>query len=147
MSARYVDLVFYYLIGNHQNSVLTVAGILVVYLHMSWRYKMKKDKITLARINSVLLCENFLFKIILIWYSLVITYNIWILCRRATGGGSTVKCPTHPNAFLVEDYRAGDMICPECGLVVGDRSVINIVGSCSFIIILQFFYYFVVLIV
>jgi len=43
--------------------------------------------------------------------------------RRATGGGSTVKCPTHPNAFLVEDYRAGDMICPECGLVVGDRVV------------------------
>lgn len=32
-------------------------------------------------------------------------------------------CPSHPNAPLVEDYRAGDMICPECGLVVGDRVV------------------------
>ncbi|XP_064616587.1 transcription initiation factor IIB-like [Liolophura sinensis] len=32
-------------------------------------------------------------------------------------------CPTHPDAALVEDYHAGDMICPECGLVVGDRVV------------------------
>lgn len=30
-----------------------------------------------------------------------------------------VQCPNHPDAILVEDYRAGDMICPECGLVVG----------------------------
>ncbi|KAL0603912.1 hypothetical protein AAY473_025910 [Plecturocebus cupreus] len=30
-----------------------------------------------------------------------------------------VTCPNHPDAILVEDYRAGDMICPECGLVVG----------------------------
>ena len=34
-------------------------------------------------------------------------------------------CPAHPDAPLVEDYHAGDMICPECGLVVGDRSVIS----------------------
>ncbi|CAD5231377.1 unnamed protein product [Bursaphelenchus xylophilus] len=32
-------------------------------------------------------------------------------------------CPNHPNAHLVEDHRAGDVICPECGLVVGDRLV------------------------
>ncbi|CAJ0939744.1 unnamed protein product, partial [Mesorhabditis belari] len=32
-------------------------------------------------------------------------------------------CPTHPNAHLIEDPRAGDVICPECGLVVGDRLV------------------------
>ena len=31
-----------------------------------------------------------------------------------------VQCPNHPDAILVEDYRAGDMICPECGLVVGE---------------------------
>ncbi|KAM4641362.1 transcription initiation factor IIB-like [Discoglossus pictus] len=31
-----------------------------------------------------------------------------------------VTCPNHPDALLVEDYRAGDMICSECGLVVGD---------------------------
>jgi len=32
-------------------------------------------------------------------------------------------CPSHPEAHLVEDYRAGDMICSECGLVVGDRVI------------------------
>jgi len=30
---------------------------------------------------------------------------------------------THPDAPLIEDYRAGDQICSECGLVVGDRFV------------------------
>ncbi|KAL5012463.1 hypothetical protein ScPMuIL_011014 [Solemya velum] len=37
--------------------------------------------------------------------------------------GTTLYCPEHPDAPLVEDYHAGDMICPECGLVVGDRVV------------------------
>ena len=32
-----------------------------------------------------------------------------------------LACRFHPEATLVEDYRAGDMVCPECGLVVGDR--------------------------
>ncbi|CAF4409096.1 unnamed protein product [Rotaria magnacalcarata] len=32
-----------------------------------------------------------------------------------------LECRFHPDATLVEDYRAGDMVCPECGLVVGDR--------------------------
>uniref|UniRef100_A0A914UMF9 Transcription initiation factor IIB n=2 Tax=Plectus sambesii TaxID=2011161 RepID=A0A914UMF9_9BILA len=32
-----------------------------------------------------------------------------------------VTCPNHPNAHLIEDHRAGDLVCPECGLVVGDR--------------------------
>ncbi|KAK3086990.1 hypothetical protein FSP39_000088 [Pinctada imbricata] len=35
----------------------------------------------------------------------------------------TISCPEHPDAPLVEDYHAGDMICPECGRVVGDRVV------------------------
>ena len=43
--------------------------------------------------------------------------------RKGGGGGSTLRCVNHPNTPLVEDYRAGDMICPECGLVVGDRVV------------------------
>lgn len=43
--------------------------------------------------------------------------------RRSYGGGSKLSCPNHPNSHLVEDYRAGDMICQECGLVVGDRVV------------------------
>ncbi|CAF0837580.1 unnamed protein product [Didymodactylos carnosus] len=34
-----------------------------------------------------------------------------------------LNCRFHPDAVLVEDYRAGDMICPECGLVVGDRMI------------------------
>ncbi|XP_013782891.1 transcription initiation factor IIB-like [Limulus polyphemus] len=34
-----------------------------------------------------------------------------------------IFCPAHPDAPLIEDYRAGDMICPECGLVIGDRVV------------------------
>ncbi|EDO36932.1 predicted protein [Nematostella vectensis] len=35
----------------------------------------------------------------------------------------SVACRHHPDAPLIEDYRAGDMICSECGLVVGDRVV------------------------
>jgi transcription initiation factor TFIIB len=34
-----------------------------------------------------------------------------------------VRCQYHPDAHLAEDYRAGDMICTECGLVVGDRVI------------------------
>ncbi len=43
--------------------------------------------------------------------------------RRRIGPQSaiSVRCPQHPEAHLIEDHHAGDMICPECGLVVGDR--------------------------
>jgi len=34
---------------------------------------------------------------------------------------ASLLCPYHPDAILMEDYHAGDMICPDCGLVVGDR--------------------------
>ncbi|KAI0980537.1 hypothetical protein GJ496_005844 [Pomphorhynchus laevis] len=34
-----------------------------------------------------------------------------------------IQCDKHPDAQLIEDYRAGDMICSKCGLVVGDRMV------------------------
>ncbi|KAA0199169.1 hypothetical protein HAZT_HAZT005008 [Hyalella azteca] len=34
-----------------------------------------------------------------------------------------VGCPQHPDALLIEDHRAGDQICSECGLVVGDRVI------------------------
>lgn len=34
-----------------------------------------------------------------------------------------LACRYHPDAVLVEDSRAGDMICPQCGLVVGDRMI------------------------
>lgn len=34
-----------------------------------------------------------------------------------------VQCPHHPGAPLIEDHSAGDTICQECGLVVGDRLV------------------------
>ena len=36
---------------------------------------------------------------------------------------SRVQCNAHPEANLIEDHRAGDMICSECGLVVGDRVI------------------------
>lgn len=36
---------------------------------------------------------------------------------------SRVQCPAHPEAQLIEDHRAGDMICSQCGLVVGDRVI------------------------
>ena len=37
------------------------------------------------------------------------------------GRFNVVQCPHHPDTPLVEDHSAGDMICPQCGLVVGDR--------------------------
>ncbi|XP_064395370.1 transcription initiation factor IIB-like [Halichondria panicea] len=37
--------------------------------------------------------------------------------------GTSVHCPYHPEGQLIEDHSAGDMICPECGLVVGDRVI------------------------
>lgn len=40
-----------------------------------------------------------------------------------SGNMAKVFCAEHPNSTLIEDYHAGDMICPECGLVVGDRVV------------------------
>lgn len=38
-------------------------------------------------------------------------------------GKGYVTCPQHPFAFLIDDHRAGDQICSECGLVVGDRVI------------------------
>lgn len=37
--------------------------------------------------------------------------------------GPNITCPEHPQAILIEDHHAGDMICPVCGRVVGDRVV------------------------
>ena len=34
-----------------------------------------------------------------------------------------VTCKYHPDAVLIEDHHAGDQICSECGLVVGDRVI------------------------
>ncbi|BFZ20126.1 hypothetical protein BsWGS_23165 [Bradybaena similaris] len=33
----------------------------------------------------------------------------------------TIFCRDHETAVLVDDYKTGDVICPECALVVGDR--------------------------
>ena len=41
---------------------------------------------------------------------------------------NVVQCPHHPGASLIEDHAAGDMICQECGLVVGDRFVCAVSG-------------------
>lgn len=32
-------------------------------------------------------------------------------------------CESHPNAQLINDWQAGDVICPECGLVVEERVI------------------------
>lgn len=53
--------------------------------------------------------------------------KFWLKCTFLCGFRSEanrVVCYAHPDAPLIEDYRAGDMICSECGLVVGDRYVI-----------------------
>lgn len=49
--------------------------------------------------------------------------TVVLLCSGDALTLPRVQCPNHPDAILVEDYRAGDMICPECGLVVGDRVI------------------------
>lgn len=36
---------------------------------------------------------------------------------------SMLLCDDHPQAVLICDYRAGDMICPDCGRVIGDRLI------------------------
>lgn len=36
---------------------------------------------------------------------------------------NSIRCESHPDAVLVEDHRAGDLICSQCGLVIGDRIV------------------------
>ena len=47
--------------------------------------------------------------------------SIILFCVRARG--ANISCPAHPNEPLVEDAHAGDLICPMCGLVVGDRII------------------------
>jgi len=34
-----------------------------------------------------------------------------------------VHCKYHPTATLIEDIKAGDLICPRCGLVVAERVI------------------------
>lgn len=46
--------------------------------------------------------------------------------------GTSVHCPYHPEGQLIEDHSAGDMICPECGLVVGDRYIIYRIVDINF---------------
>lgn len=45
------------------------------------------------------------------------------MASSSKANGASVVCPYHPDANLIEDYRAGDLICSECGLVVGDRVI------------------------
>lgn len=52
--------------------------------------------------------------------------DLWNLVCFSGDSLPKVQCPNHPDAQLVEDYRAGDMICPECGLVVGTSFHLNI---------------------
>jgi len=66
------------------------------------------------------------------WWSLLWLFQkssfkkCWIcyIVRESTGRCVKVarlQCKYHPDCELIEDFHAGDLICPECGLVVGDR--------------------------
>ncbi|KAL7677431.1 hypothetical protein ACOME3_003670 [Neoechinorhynchus agilis] len=33
------------------------------------------------------------------------------------------ECADHPDSELIEDFKAGDLICPECAVVVGSRVI------------------------
>ena len=57
--------------------------------------------------------HSFSIPIVLKTYLLVFSRNM----------SNRVVCPSHPDANLIEDYHAGDMICSMCGLVVGDRVI------------------------
>lgn len=48
----------------------------------------------------------------------VFSFKIRLFYRN---DANKICCYAHPDALLIEDYRAGDQICSECGLVVGDR--------------------------
>jgi transcription initiation factor TFIIB len=50
-------------------------------------------------------------------------YSIFTLIVLPRYDTNKICCIAHPDAPLIEDYRAGDQICSECGLVVGDRLV------------------------
>lgn len=41
----------------------------------------------------------------------------------SSSSSETVTCPYHPEATLIEDDCAGDLICSACALVVGDRVI------------------------
>lgn len=41
-----------------------------------------------------------------------------------------VYCYQHPEAQLIDDYESGDIICPQCGLVVVDRMT-NVIIDCA----------------
>src|ERR1700689_976075 len=32
-----------------------------------------------------------------------------------------LACPNHPQGLLIDDHHTGDVICSECGLVLGEK--------------------------
>lgn len=61
---------------------------------------------------------------------MLINHLVVCFCSGEALALPKVQCPNHPDAILVEDYRAGDMICPECGLVVGETEIITFIHFC-----------------
>ena len=49
--------------------------------------------------------------------------SIIVLIFRRKHELNRICCRAHPDAHLIEDSHAGDQICSECGLVVGDRVI------------------------
>lgn len=83
---------------------------------------MKRYTILEARLKHPTFGFIYLFAIICnCWFTVKQTY----LKKMSRADPTGVYCAEHPQAPLVEDYRAGDQICSECGLVVGDRLVVQ----------------------
>src|SRR5579862_5235183 len=37
-----------------------------------------------------------------------------------------LACPNHPQGVLVDDHHTGDVVCSECGLVLGEKFEVTI---------------------
>ena len=71
--------------------------------------------------SVLVLCLMFLFVVLLVFECTVSSVDLFPLLFCLICSSQRIRCSHHPEAPLIEDYRAGDMICSECGLVVGDR--------------------------
>lgn len=74
----------------------------------------------LAVYASIWLCNSYLLDFHTKQYIYIF---VFICIYRNEILSNKVVCYAHPDSPLIEDYRAGDMICSECGLVVGDRVI------------------------
>jgi hypothetical protein len=79
-----------------------------------------KDRFAVLNFSYVK-CDPY--KLIIFLWSLIQLVQLQHVCLLLRYDTNKICCNAHPDAPLIEDYRAGDQICSECGLVVGDRLV------------------------